>query len=490
MAPPAPEPPLHVMLVCFPGQGHINPFLRLANLLASHGLRVTFTINLSTARKMKSLPSSQCRSQELKLEPNTSSSSHSGAAVHFDFFDDGHDEESIKRVPLDQLMTLLEQTGRKALPEMVRKYADQGSPVSCFVSNPFLPWVSDVAATLDIPCAVLWIQSCASFTTYYHFHNKLVEFPTPEDQERDVVLPGMPVMKHDEIPSFLHPTTPYGFLATAILGQFAHLDNVFCVLMETFERLEEEIIGHVSKFCEVRPVGPLWLGAKASVGPGDLMEADDDCIGWLDRQEPGSVIYVSMGSIVGMSAQQRAEMAHGLMGSGLPFLWVVRPGHEEGEDADLGLPEGLGERGKVVRWAPQEAVLGHVAVSCFVTHCGWNSTLEAIGSGKPVVAFPQWGDQVTDAKFLEEVFRVGVRMGRGDTWTKLVTREEVERCLREVTVGPRAEEMRENAVRWKREAEAAVEEGGSSERNVREFVEEVKKKSVEMTRRKTETTTF
>ncbi|CAI0445661.1 unnamed protein product [Linum tenue] len=180
-------------------------------------------------------------------------------------------------------------------------------------------------------------------------------------------------------------------------------------------------------------------------------------------------------------------MAHGLLGSGMPFLWVARPTMDEGDDADLGLPEGLEERGKVVRWAPQEEVLGHVAVACFVTHCGWNSTLEAIGAGKPVVAFPQWGDQVTDAKFLEEVFRVGVRMGRGDTWTKLVRREEVERCLREVTVGPRAEEMKENAARWKREAEAAVKAGGSSERNVREFVEEVKKRSV---RRKTETATL
>ncbi|CAI0445666.1 unnamed protein product [Linum tenue] len=467
------EPPLHVVLVCFPGQGHINPFLRLANLLSSHGLRITFVINLSTARQMKSLP-----------QPSPSAGA---AAVHFDFFEDGHDEESIKRVPLDQLLTLLEHAGRKALPQMVQNYAEAGNPVSCFVSNPFIPWVSDVASTLDIPCAVLWIQSCASFTTYYHFHNKLAPFPTAEDPERDVVLPGMPLLKHDEVPSFLHPTTPYPFLATSILQQFAHLANVFCVLMETFEELEPEVIRHVSTFCKVKPVGPLWLSARASAGPGDLIQAENDCVGWLDGQLPGSVVYISMGSIVAMTAEQRAEMAHGLLGSGMPFLWVARPTMDEGDDADLGLPEGLEERGKVVRWAPQEEVLGHVAVACFVTHCGWNSTLEAIGAGKPVVAFPQWGDQVTDAKFLEEVFRVGVRMGRGDTWTKLVRREEVERCLREVTVGPRAEEMKENAARWKREAEAAVKAGGSSERNVREFVEEVKKRSV---RRKTETATL
>ncbi|CAN0846231.1 Putative UDP-glucose glucosyltransferase [Linum grandiflorum] len=162
-----------------------------------------------------------------------------------------------------------------------------------------------------------------------------------------------------------------------------------------------------------------------------------------------------------MDPTQREEFAYGLINSGLPFLWVVRP---------------MEEKGKLVRWAPQEEVLRHPSVACFVTHCGWNSTMEAISAGKPVVTFPQWGDQVTDAKFLVDVFEVGVRMGRGAETTKLVKRDEVERCVVEATVGEKAEVLKRNAARWKKEAEGAVAETGSSTRSVMEFVEEVKKR--------------
>nr|AFJ52990.1 UDP-glycosyltransferase 1 [Linum usitatissimum] len=452
------EKVLHVLLVCFPGQGHINPFLRLANLLASHGLLVTFCINKTTGLKMK-------------MSDNKS-------AVQFDFFDEGLDEEQIKVIPLDQLMNRLEETGRKALPEIIEKHSENGQPVSCLVSNPFLPWVSDVAVSLDIPSAILWMQSCACFSSYYHYHNKLARFPTENEPECDVVLPSMPVLKHDEVPSFLHPSTPHPFLATAILGQIAFLGKVFCILMETFQELEPEIIRHVSTLQNnIKPVGPLCLTGKIS--GGDLMEVDDDCIKWLDGKDESSVVYISMGSIVSMDPTQREEFAYGLINSGLPFLWVVRPGHGEsdGPGHQIIFPSVLEEKGKMVRWAPQEEVLRHPAVACFVTHCGWNSTMEAISAGKPVVTFPQWGDQVTDAKFLVDVFEVGVRMGRGATTTKMVKREEVERCVVEATVGEKAEMLRRNAARWKKEAEAAVAEDGSSTRSLLEFVEEVKKRN-------------
>ncbi|CAN0846238.1 Gallate 1-beta-glucosyltransferase 84A23 [Linum grandiflorum] len=398
-------------------------------------------------------------------------------SIQFDFFDEGLDEEQIKVIPLDQLMTRLEETGRKALPEIIEKHSQKGHPVSCLVSNPFIPWVSDVALSLDIPSAILWMQSCASFSCYYHYHNKLAHFPTENDPESDVVLPSMPVLKHDEFPSFLHPSTPYPFLATAILGQFAYLDKVFCILMETFQELEPEIIRHVSTFHDnIKPVGPLCLSGK--INGGDLMEVDDDCIKWLDGKDESSVVYISMGSIVSMDPTQREEFAYGLINSGLPFLWVVRPSQGEGDSSDhpFDFPSGMEEKGKLVRWAPQEEVLRHPSVACFVTHCGWNSTMEAISAGKPVVTFPQWGDQVTDAKFLVDVFEVGVRMGRGAETTKLVKRDEVERCVVEATVGEKAEVLKRNAARWKKEAEGAVAETGSSTRSVMEFVEEVKKR--------------
>lgn len=137
--------------------------------------------------------------------------------------------------------------------------------------------------------------------------------------------------------------------------------------------------------------------------------------------------------------------------------------------------------GKVVQWSPQEQVLAHPSVACFVTHCGWNSTMESLTSGMPVVAFPQWGDQVTDAVYLVDVFKTGVRMCRGEAENRVIPREEVEKCLLEAISGPKAEEMKKNALKWKEVAEAAVAEGGSSDRNLQEFVDEVGRRSVGVT---------
>ncbi|KAH7833267.1 hypothetical protein Vadar_004673 [Vaccinium darrowii] len=96
----------------------------------------------------------------------------------------------------------------------------------------------------------------------------------------------------------------------------------------------------------------------------------------------------------------------------------------------------------------------------------------------PVVAFPQWGDQVTDAKYLVDVFKVGIRMCRGEADDRVIPRDEVEKCLRDATSGPVAAEMKAKALKWKKAAEDAVAEGGSSERNMQEFVDEVRRRSV------------
>lgn len=104
--------------------------------------------------------------------------------------------------------------------------------------------------------------------------------------------------------------------------------------------------------------------------------------------------------------------------------------------------------------------------------------MEALTSGMPVVAFPQWGDQVTDAKYLVDVFKVGIRMCRGEAEDRVIPREEVEKCLREATSGPVAAEMKANTSKWKEAAEEAVAEGGSSDRNLQAFVDEVRRRSL------------
>ncbi|XP_011004954.1 PREDICTED: cinnamate beta-D-glucosyltransferase-like [Populus euphratica] len=298
----------------------------------------------------------------------------------------------------------------------------------------------------------------------------------------DVQLPCMPLLKHDEVPSFLYPTTRCPLLRRTILGQYKNLDKPFCILMETFEELEPDLIKHMSEIFPIKAVGPLFRNPKApkTTVHGDLMKADD-CIEWLDTKPPSSVVYVSFGSVVQLKQEQWNEIAYGLLNSGISFLLVMKlkPAHKDAGHDLLVLPDGFlekaGDRTKVVQWSPQEKVLAHPSVACFVTHCGWNSSMEALTSGMPVVAFPQWGDQVTNAKYLVGVFKVGVRMCRGEAENRLITRDEIEKCLLEATVGPKAVEMKQNAMKWKEAAEAAVAEGGSSDWNIRYFTDDIVK---------------
>ncbi|CAN1259936.1 UDP-glycosyltransferase 74E2 [Linum perenne] len=112
-------------------------------------------------------------------------------------------------------------------------------------------------------------------------------------------------------------------------------------------------------------------------------------------------------------------------------------------------------------WCHQLEILAHPSVGCFVTHCGWNSTIEAISIGVPMVTLPVWVDQPTNAKFV------------GDLW-RVVTRDEIRRGIKEVMEGESGEEIRRNVEKWKRSAHEAVADGGSSSRNINEFVTAIK----------------
>lgn len=467
---------IHVFMVSFPGQGHVNPLLRLGRRLANFGLFVTFCAPEAAGKSIR-------KANKITDDDEPTPCGGGGGYIRFEFFDDGWDFISNpNRDDLRAYLAQLELAGREKLPKMIRKQEELGRPVSCLINNPFIPWVCDVAQILNIPSAMLWIQSCACFSAYYHLCHNLLPFPTQQQPEIDVQLPALPLLKYDEIPDFLHPRTPYAFLREAILGQFRNLSKPFCVLMDTFEELEHENIQFMSQTIgrPIRTVGPLFKDLHtADTTHSKPLRADffaaEDCIEWLDSKPPRTVVYISFGSVVHLLQEQVDEIANGLVDSQVSFLWVVRPPPPNKNSHVLpeGFAEKVGERGKIVQWSPQEEVLAHPSTACFVTHCGWNSTMEAVASGVPVVAFPQWGDQVTNAKFLVDVYKVGVRMGRGDAEGRVVPRDEVVMTLEAAVSGPQTAEMRENAVKWMKAAQVAVAAGGSSFKNMQYFVDEV-----------------
>ncbi|KAL2939179.1 Limonoid UDP-glucosyltransferase [Bienertia sinuspersici] len=467
---------VHVFMVSFPGQGHINPLLRLGKILASKGLLVTFTTTENFGQNIRS-SNDAVSDQPVPV---------GDGLIRFEFFDDEWPDGDPRKYDMDQYLPQLEVVGRRWVIERVAGLAQEGRPVSCLINNPFIPWVSDVAEDLGLPSAMLWPQNCACFLSYFYFHHNLIKFPTEDDLYIDVEVPTLPLLKWDEIPTFLHPTTPYAFLKRAILKQYNNLSKPFCVLLDTFYELEKSTVDHTVELlapCPIRPVGPLfkqsepgWANVRA-----DPLRPNQDCLKWLDGKPDGSVVYISFGTIVFPKQEQIDEIAAGLERAGVSFLWVMKPPLKESGLSNHTLPEGFFDRvadnGKVVHFSPQEQVLAHPAVACFMTHCGWNSTMESLSSGVPVIAFPSWGDQVTDAKFLCDVFGTGLLLTRGEHEKRVIPRDEVEKCLRDATSGPKAAEMKKNALKWKASADKAISKGGSSDENIRIFVDEVRKKS-------------
>ncbi|KAL6618827.1 hypothetical protein ACP70R_033966 [Stipagrostis hirtigluma subsp. patula] len=462
-----PAQPPHVLLVSFPLQGHVNPLLRLGARLAARGLLVTFAT---------------FRHAGLRSPRHDDGAAAGGGRLRFEYLHDGPccchlDEDD----PTDMLRRVAD-VGPPALAGLIRRLADAGRPVACVVNNPFVPWALDVAGSMGIPCATLWIQSCAVLSLYYHFYygGSPEAFPSEAEPDVAVAVPGLPTVAADELPLMVRPeyaANLWGDMLRAQIGQIRR-KTVSWVLVNTFDALERSAIEALRAHVSLTPVGPLLEHDDYHHGGGGdelAVEGDDDgCMAWLDARPPRSVVYVAFGSLVSIGRGEMVAVAEGLVGTGRPFLWVVRD-----DSRDL-LPEGVlaactrgGDRGKIVAWCPQGRVLGHGAVGCFVTHCGWNSAAEALAAGVPVVGYPWWSDQFTNAKFLVDEYQVGVRLPAP------VTRDALRACVEEVMSGPEAEAFRARATAWKEEATAAVADGGSSDRNLQAFVEDIVRRSKE-----------
>ncbi|KAM0895937.1 hypothetical protein ACQ4PT_023508 [Festuca glaucescens] len=291
-------------------------------------------------------------------------------------------------------------------------------------------------------------------------------------------------MERWEFPTFLFGDGPYASLTVPALTQFAGRDEGDWVLFNSFEELEAQVLAGLSTHFKARAIGPcVPLPAAADSDDADhftyganlLDPAEDTCIKWLDTKPPGSVAYVSFGSFASVGAAQTEELARGLLAAGNPFLWVVRATEEAELPRHLLDAATTSGAALVVRWCPQLDVLAHRAVGCFVTHCGWNSTLEALGFGVPMVALPIWTDQPINARIIERAWGAGVR-ARRDAASGIFMRDEIASCVHAVMDdhGGIVASAREAARRWSDAACAAVAPGGSSDRNLDEFVEFVR----------------
>nr|XP_043631783.1 UDP-glycosyltransferase 75C1-like [Erigeron canadensis] len=445
----------HFLLVTYPAQGHVNPALEFSKrLIRQLGAKVTFIITASAYRKIGRVPE----------------------GFNFVVFSDGFDD-GFKSIAHDHtfFMTQLKTRGSESVKQTILSNSAQNNgthPITCLVYTPLLPWAAEIARGLNVPSALLWIQPASILRVYYYYFNGYDKLIRDCTSSEPIELPGLPALTSHDLPTFCLPSNPYGFFLDAVKEQ---LDMVASeekpiIFVNSFDALEEEALKEIDD-------GKLSMIAIGPLVPwGDLVfekSKDDDYImEWIATKPKGSIVYVSFGSLLVLTKNQKDAIAQGLLECGRPFLWVIRNGGVEGEEnkEKVGYMEELEKLGLIVPWCSQLEVLSHPSLGCFVTHCGWNSTLETIVCGVPVVAFPHWTDQPMNAKLLADVWETGVRVTPNEDG--VVEGEEIRKCIEMVMADDeKGVAMRNNANKWKDLASAAVKETGSSNTNLKSFLE-------------------
>ncbi|XP_075661930.1 mogroside I-E synthase-like [Castanea sativa] len=444
----------HILVIPYPVQGHINPMLQFSKRLATKGARVTLVATSTIRNSMQAL--------------------QGASSVNIKIISDGSEgEETVESLiaTVDRFKDVVSQS----LAEYIEKLNSSKYPPKFIVYDCALPWALDVARKYGIDGAPFYTQSCAVNVVYYHFKKGTVRLPV---EEPTVSLPSMPKLAINDLSSLLSNPSSYPPLLTLFLDQFSNFLEAKWIFFSSFKELELEVVNWMaSQKWPIKTIGPtipsMYLDKRLEDDKEyglHLFKPDvDACIKWLDTKETNSVIYTSFGSLASLGEEQMQELTWGLKNSNCYFLWVVR--ETEQKKLPTNFLQETAEKGLVVSWCSQLEVLAHKAIGCFMTHCGWNSTLEALSLGVPMVAMPQWTDQPTNAKFIADVWKVGVRIKLDERG--IATKEEIEFCIREVIEDERGKEKRMNSVKWKELAKEAMDEGGSSDKNIEEFVAEL-----------------
>ncbi|CAA0807509.1 UDP-glycosyltransferase 73B3 [Striga hermonthica] len=387
---------LHIVLFPAMAYGHIIPTLDLAKLFTSRGLRATIITTPTFAP-----PVERARS--------------SGHEVGLETLDFPPENSLLPKniVSLDQVPN----------PELLAKFFEAtallGDPLerllrhlnaSCLVSDMLHPWTVGPANSLGIPRLVFHGMGSFALCASEHMHAHKLMFESLSSDSDAFVLPGLP-----------HKVT---FVRSQVPCYYLGHDDVFLshrkkmvksdkesfgVVVNSFYELEPDYADHYKNVLGLKAwhVGPLLLLCNNNK-PQRGKESDineHECLAWLDSKKSNSVVYMCFGSMVTFTRGQLHEIAAGLESLGHGFVWTVR--HEGTKDP---LPEGFEERmrgkGLVIRgWAPQLTILGHEAVGAFMTHCGWNSILEGVCAGVPMVTWPAFAEQFYNEKLVTEGFK-------------------------------------------------------------------------------------
>ncbi|KAH6762730.1 hypothetical protein C2S52_020163 [Perilla frutescens var. hirtella] len=379
------------------------------------------------------------------------------------------------------LMASMEAAAAPILQEMLTM-----SSVTCVVADALLGFAADVASRIRLPLFFFETISPSALWTYMCLPQLIQagEIPFKDDKLDEIIIntPGMEgILRRRDLPSFCRAIDFNDVQVKLVLRE---VDNIPLLarglILNTFHQLDAPILSHMLTVApNIYAIGPIHshlqtrLTLDHPINSSSFWKEDTTCISWLDKQPSKSVIYVSIGSLSTMTKDQFLEIMHGLLNSGSRFLWVRRPGSVVGLDLDPMSDDADGnitipkERGYIVSWAPQQEVLAHPAIGGFFTHSGWNSTLESIVSGKPMICWPHYVDQQVNSRYVGEVWKMGLDMK--DSCDRVV----VEKMVREL-MELRKDEFLQRAEEMSKIAKSSVSKGGTSSADLDRLIHDIK----------------
>nr|XP_017236543.1 PREDICTED: UDP-glucose iridoid glucosyltransferase-like isoform X2 [Daucus carota subsp. sativus] len=426
-----------LVLVIYPLQGHATPVLQLGDVLHSKG----FAITIAHTRFNPPNPSNHPHFSFLLLPDNLPYSDTSQTPSVDDF-------EAINRdchAPLQELLELKEQR------------------VDCqvvgIIFDSLMYFAATVADHIKIPRLVFMTSNAAFYQAFAAIPRLMAEgfFPFQVPQQYPLRFKDLPVLRENMD------------MMQKLIDLASNFQKFSAIILNTVDFLEQSSLLQLQQQYQVPvfQVGPLSKLAPAI--STSFLKEDSNCIAWLDNQTANSVLYVSKGSLSMSDSKELTETFWGLANSGQSFLWVVRPGSVSGSEWTEVLPkdfkEIIGERGLIVKWAPQKEILAHSAVGGFWSHCGWNSTMESLSEGVPMICSPQFLDQKVTARYLTYVWEVGLELD------DVLDRQNIERSIRRLMTGREGNEMRQRAIKLKQMINVSILKGGSSFNSLNDLTE-------------------
>ncbi|GMP96196.1 hypothetical protein CsSME_00044946 [Camellia sinensis var. sinensis] len=480
----SPSRPLSLYFLPFLSPGHMIPLFEMSRLFSARGHRVTIITTPANAQLLHTTISKD------------SSSGHPISAHTFPFpskqvgLPDGI-ENLFNVYDIDTATKI--HTGMHLLREKIEQFIT-ANPPDCIFSDMFHPWTADLAIKLRIPRIVFHATCIFAMSLKDSMRKPDSPHLSVQSDDEPFLIPGLPhpiTMTKSELPDYVR--TPNGY--TQLMEQFREAElKSYGVLVNNFYELESDYCEHYKKIMghKVFHVGPAALIHRNAAEQADRVHkavvGEHECLSFLNSKKPNSVLYVCFGSACIFPSDQLMELASGIEASGHQFIWVVfgKEENENEEEKNKWLPKGFEERtkgkGMIIRgWAPQVLILDHPSVGGFLTHCGWNSVIEGVSAGLPLITWPLYAEHFYNEKLVTQVLGVGVEVGKKDwnLWIdagkNVVRRENIEAAVRRVmdSGDPAAEMMREKAKMLGEMAHKAVKEGGSSHRNLTVLIEEL-----------------